>query len=217
MTPLLILMTALATTWDPIAADGFNTSCPYRINSAWGTRTRIPATDVGYGINPQGFRFGSDFSEYDNIWGFNNAFPSSIVVPWPGVSGSSPYFSMSRVGYFGARFTTTEAPTAPGYFIYGNYGGSIPISISISRACGDFNGDPSVNACYVSNHPSDDGTTLRWQFGTGISPYRCYLQPDTEYYLNVMFTDPHPTDPNLAQKCASASSVCTVLLKSMGH
>jgi hypothetical protein len=29
-----------------------------------------------------------------------------------------------------------------------------------------------------------------------------------------MFTDPHPTDPDLAQKCPSGASTCTILLKS---
>jgi hypothetical protein len=211
-----MMMAALATTWDPIAANGFD-GCSSHLNTAFGRRDRLSVADVGYGVLPNGIRFGVNFSEHDNIWGYNDASQASIMEPWPGVTGSSPHFSMSRTGYFGAHFRTTAAAPAPGYFLYGNYGGSIPISVSISRSCGDFSGDPAIDGCYVYNHPSDDASILRWEFGEGISPYRCRLQPDTDYYLNVMFTDPHPVDPVLAQKCSSGASACPILLKSMGH
>jgi hypothetical protein len=204
---------------DGLLSDGFESvplGCAQTIQTPTGPRSRVQSADVIYGIAGYLARPAVQLAEYDSVWGYNNPFPSSVVTPWPGVGGSSPFFSMSRTGYFGAHFHTTVDPTPPGYFVYGNYGGTIPVSMSISPMCGDFAGDPATDGCYVENHPSDDSSFLRWQFGEGVSPYRCYLLPDTDYYLNVMFTDTHPTDPDLSRKCPNGAT-CTVLIKSMGH
>ena len=180
-------------------------------------RTRMAIADVKYGVVPQGTRTGVLFAEFANIWGFNAPTTPPPPVAWPGIIGASPGYLMPRNGYFGAHFKTPAVgPNPPaGYFASSTYGGSDALSVSISTTCGDFAGDPAVNACYANNVQADDGGTLNWQFdSTGATPpsrWFCYLKPNTDYYLNVMFTS---TTRQTGSRCNApdTTGACHIML-----
>ncbi len=180
-------------------------------------RTRMAIADVKYGVVPQGTRTGVLFAEFANIWGYNAPTTPPPPVAWPGIIGSAPGYLMPRNGYFGAHFKTPAVGPSPpaGYFASSTYGGSDALSVSISTTCGDFAGDPTVNACYANNVQADDGGTLNWQFdATGQTPpskWFCYLKPNTDYYLNVMFTS---TTRQANSRCLAADTTgnCYIML-----
>lgn len=174
-------------------------------------RVRLNTADIQYNAVPQGARTGVSFTEYANLWGFSDATTAPPPVAWPGIGGSSPGFLMARNGYFGAHFKTPAATSPPSqtssYFTYTTYGSTDPISVSITPTCGDFSGDPSVNACYANNVASNDGKSMNWIYDStgsqGVSKYFCYLKPNTDYYLNMMFTT---TTKQADSKCTAADT-----------
>lgn len=174
-------------------------------------RVRMNTADVQYNAVPQGARTGVSFAEFANLWGFADATTAPPAVAWPGIGGASPGFMMARNGYFGAHFKTPPAASPPSqtssYFTYTTYGSTDPISVSITTSCGDFSGDPGVNACYANDVASNDGKSMNWIYDStgsqGVSKYFCYLKPNTDYYLNVMFT---ATTPPSTPKCSAAAT-----------
>ncbi len=174
-------------------------------------RVRFDAADIQYNAVPTGTRPSVPFAEFANLWGYADSTATS-PVGWPGIVGSSPGFMMPRNGYFGAYFKTPLASDPPpantsGYFTYTTYGATDPISVSISTQCGDFSGDPNVNACYANNVASADTSSLKWVYDSGgqqgVSKYFCYLKPGTKYYLNMMFTS---TQQQVGGKCTTPST-----------
>jgi len=53
--------------------------------------------------------------------------------------------------------------------------------VALSKAAGDFNGTP---ACIKTGF---EATSTQWQVN-GTSPWRCQMEPNTTYFINVKFT-----------------------------
>ena len=124
------------------------------------------------------------------------------------MNGAGPVIrDFLRTGYVAAVFKTPK-PGDPnwkadrnGSFLNASFGGGPNVTMSISRKCGDFNADPSnigtgpgqympTKGCLRTNVPVGDANLVLWKFTSNAPGSYCNLQPDTTYYVNIMFTDP---------------------------
>jgi hypothetical protein len=190
----LLLAAATSTTSDGIYRDSFDAgaSCPASISTPTGPRTLRSTSDVFY--SPAGTRAGVNVTEWNNIWGHIDALDG--MTSWPGVPGASPTIqTMGKTEYVAAKFhVPADLPTTlTGTFKHVSYFGGPNVDVAISRTCGDFS--PSDAGCWVYDDPGDDQPALRWRLGTG-SRFYCHLDPDTDYFLNVRFTNPQATGPD---------------------
>lgn len=185
-----ILATALSMELpDGIFSDGFDATAPIgcttTINPDGVIRTRLATSAVGYGAQ-QITRPHIILTEWDNVYGYNGL-EIGQPVPWPGVTGSAPTFQSFRMdSYIALHFATPFAPE-PGFastFKIPTAIGSPPVTIAISRACGDFSQWLPSPRC-VATSPANDQPILYYHFGQGA----CELQPATDYYLNIMYPD----------------------------
>jgi hypothetical protein len=77
--------------------------------------------------------------------------------------------------------------------------------MAISRRCGDFDDYMETVGCLARDIPTSDAVLVRWKFTANAPGSFCNLQPDTDYYVNVIIGDPASTDG-----CPAWSSTCTV-------
>ncbi|HEY6985473.1 MAG TPA: hypothetical protein VH375_05290 [Rhodanobacteraceae bacterium] len=190
----LLLTAATAQTSDGIYKDSFDSgaACPASISGSTGTLTLRRISNILY--LPSGVRNNVDVTEWDNIWGHIDALDG--ITSWPGVPGASPTIAtIGKTEYVGAEFQVPANAllTLNGTFKHVMYGGGPNIDVAISQTCGDF--QPAQQGCWVRDDPADDQPMLRWRMGSG-SRYWCGLDPDTTYFMNIRFTDPHTTGPN---------------------
>jgi hypothetical protein len=200
----LLLTAATSQISDGIYKDSFDAgaACPASISTPTGPRALRRTSDIWY--LPAGIRRGVDVTEWDNIWGHIDAIDG--MTTWPGVPGASPTIkTIGKAEYVAAQFhvPADALPTLWGSLKHVIYGGGPPIDVSISRTCGDF--DPIEPGCWVRDDPNDDQIMLRWRLGTGNTFY-CHVDADTDYFLNIRFTDPHTTGPD----CAGVSCQTTI-------
>lgn len=178
-------------------------------------RYRKVTADVQYGVVPDGTVRNFNITEFIHLWGYNSAQPSKRQnpVPWPGLIGSSPGFMMQRNQYVALHFKTPPASQPPrttsGYFSTSTYASSDPITVSIRKGCGDFSGvprfvggsvNPSGDPCFVSYQLADDSGNLNWIFNSSAPQHFCKLEPETDYYINIMFA----TTKNTNMRCTTA-------------
>jgi hypothetical protein len=196
MTPIAALLLAAATsqTSDSIFTDSFEPYvCPETIDTSTGPRTRRHVSDILYLPNTGHVRHNVDITVFDNIWGHITELDGLTL--WPGVPGASPTIkTIGKREFVGAKFhvPADALPSLSGSFKHVSYGGGPDLDFSISRLCGDFE---SVDGCSVSGAMPDDNSMVRWRMGTG-DHWHCGLEPDTDYYVNIKFTDPNTTGPD---------------------
>lgn len=169
-------------------------------------RTRLLASDITYGAYPSPKRTAMPITEWDNLWGHGSA--TDGITPWPGVNGSKPVMrQFGQTHYAGIHFKTPLAGQIPlgrnGQFLNPSSPGGPNIIMAISTACGDFSANLPTPGCLVDRQygeqsplgiPSADVNTVYWKFGTTTNPNGvCLLQPNTDYYMNIIFADPTST------------------------
>lgn len=203
----LLFATALSQTPPPdgLLQDGFDagSSCPAVVSTPTGNVTLRGRSDIWYlpGVR---IRHNVDVTAWDNVWGHIDELDGLTL--WPGVPGASPTIhTVGRTEYVAAKFhvPALALPTLTGTFVHVSYGGGPNIDMTISRTCGDFR--TVEQGCWVHDDPGDDAPMLRWRLGAGNRFY-CHLDPDTDYFVNMRFTDPHATGPD----CSGASCQMTV-------
>jgi hypothetical protein len=191
---------------DTIYADGFENLyvCPAVVVGRDGEdRTRLVRSDVLYSALHYR-RSAVWLLEYDSVWGYNNSLPGP-PEPWPGVTGSSPIIAAFRRGsYVSLHFKT---PPAPAVGLAGTYRNPTaepgnPLTMAISRACGDFSNHLPTPGCLRENVPANDERMVYWQFATTSPSTACNLEPNTDYYISIM-----QTDVDSQAKC-HAPSIC---------
>ncbi len=148
-------------------------------------------------------------------------FGSVYRTAWPGFYNDLADFSLPVGNYLGMAFTVPHGYMAnsgsPTYWdngsvlaLYGNIsvassGYSAPVSMTISRACGDFsnpsaNGSTVVAGCYLNK--GLQGYSVQWrQSGS------CALQDDQPYFLNVIVADISAVTPNGGGTAASKKTI----------
>jgi hypothetical protein len=179
----LLLATSISGTADGIFRDGMEGDvCP---------DGRIVQSDILYGDVTL---TDVDVTLFENVWGYLTS--SDPLTLWPGINGSTPMIlDFTKTGYLAAKFHTLSDPPAllTGMFKYTSYPFMGPaLDLSISGQCGDFSAE--LAGCVALNIPPVDQAFVHWRFSAG-NPFMCQLQPDTDYYVNVRFTDPTATAP----------------------
>jgi hypothetical protein len=191
----LLLAAATSQTSDSIFTDSFEPYvCPQSITTGTDTRTLRTVSDILYLPNTGNVRHNVDISVFDNIWGHISQLDG--LTPWPGVPGASPTIkTIGKAEYVGAKFhvPANVLPSVHGSFKHVMYSGGPDLDFSISRLCGDF--EPAEEACSVSGAAADDNPMVAWRMGPS-DRYHCGLEPDTDYYVNIRFTDRATTGPN---------------------
>lgn len=184
--------------------DDAATECPSKITLPDGsTRSRLLHANITYGVLP-GTRPNVDLTHWDNLWGYNNTF--SPQVAWPGVGGAAPVIGLyPRQSYVAARFHTPSSSTLNGSFSNPSYVSGPPLTFAISRRCGDFDDYMETTGCLVRDVPTSDAVMVKWKFTANAPGSWCNLQPDTDYYVNFVFSDPSSTDGCAAQQASCAA------------
>jgi hypothetical protein len=166
-------------------------------------RHLLTLANIRYGVFPQQ-RPDVDVRQWDNVWGYYDT--TSAQVGWPGVTGSLPVIpAFPRDAYVGVHFHTPPAATNSGYFSNPSSVLGPAIDMSISRGCGDFDAYMETAGCIARNVPTSDSNLVLWKFTANNPSASCNLRPDTDYYVNIVITDPATTNG-----CAAASPTCPV-------
>jgi hypothetical protein len=97
-----------------------------------------------------------------------------------------------QTSYIGLHFVIPQGmdPRSAGRWMAPTaYPGSLPITMSISRACGDFARYLPTPGCVARNVPAADTPIITWTFSHASPNTSCVLTPG-DYYLNIIQTDP---------------------------
>jgi hypothetical protein len=166
--------------------------------------TRAFSSDITYGAFTNPVRYAVSVVEWNNIWGHFNA--NDGVTPWPGVNGTSPVLQdFRRSNFLAAHFRTGTNTSRFGSF-YTTYANSPNIDMAISRQCGDFT---YVEAgCIQTNVPRNAERLGTFTFATNNAT-KCILQPNTDYWVNMKYTNQVPTSgcPSGAEYCPLPSLI----------
>jgi hypothetical protein len=200
------VMLAAAHAEPAVFSDGFDppvpVGCPAQIDPDGTPRNRLTISDVGYTVL-QYTRTRVPLDDYAVTYSYNGP-GAGPVLPWPSMTASSPTFKAFRMdSYIGLRFTTPELPQ-PGFATTLKVPtgiGSPRVTLSISRACGDFSDYLPAPGCVVVGPVPDSSVLYQWFGQQGSSA--CPLQPGTTYYLNAMYTDPGDRS-----RCTSSGQTC---------
>ena len=142
-----------------------------------------------------------DLTQYDGIWGRNysdsgGGYP--IIKQWPGVAQqlTMPKFGFGQ--YIAAKFRTpNNSAGQPGHtlkpdgtsfaFSGGGEGNFAKLSGTVSTVCGDFNTSSASipSNCKFNQLIGGDSMVIYSNYPAG-QPF-CNLQPNTDYYLNLIY------------------------------
>lgn len=195
----LVPMLCMAQASDTIFDDGFeynSLACPAVMVPPDGVpRTRKTSAGVSYGVYPA-TRLVQLF-EYDSLWGYNST--TGPVTPFPGVGGASPVINGVRnTDYVAVHFRTPAAPNGltiefnhPSYIGFPvNYDRQY-LTMVVSQQCGDFTLQFSpTQGCMREMVPASDAALVYAKFTPNAPTSWCNLYPDTDYYVNMMFSHP---------------------------
>lgn len=194
---------------DGLFADGFDVNalaCRDPIAPDGVSRTRLVLSDIDYSAQHWPVRYRVALTEWDNVWGHNSA--TDAVTPWPGVAGAAPTLrGFRRTSYVALHFRTPVDPL-PGLasrFVAPSANAGPNLTMAISRGCGDFGLYLPTPGCLVENVPTADVPMVYWQFADTSPQTACNLQPDTDYFVNIMQTDPASTLECTTVLCPAAA------------
>jgi len=155
------------------------------------TRNLLATANITYGTYPLS-RNNLDMGLWDDIWGYNNT--TSPQVPWPGVGGAAPVIRFfPRHAYIGAHFHTPASSGYNGHFSNPSFVIGPNIHMAISKRCGDFGAYLPTPGCLARDVPTADSNLVSWKFTANAPAGYCNLQPDSDYYVNIVITDPDTT------------------------
>lgn len=162
---------------------------------------RVESAPIYYQGSTSGFNQGvKDVTAYDSIWGrAYNVSGDPITKQWPGVEQQLVLPRFGNLQYIAAKFRTPAAGGTPGHTLtldptsFSANGGGNPsfpnkakLSITVSTKCGDFNtASPDIPPlCYKSQM----GANATFSAYTSVPSSQCSLQPNTDYYLNIIYS-----------------------------
>lgn len=207
-TATLFMQPTQETKPEPIFRDGFDGfGCQAQTVAPDGQfRYRLQRSQIDYGAMHYP-RPNVVLNEWDNVWGCNSS-SCSVLEPWPGVTGSAPIFmAFQRTSYIGLHFKTLANP-APGFanvFVNPTSNAAPPITMSISLQCGDFTAHLPSPGCLRQNVHSADEQLMYYQFANTSPSTACNLKPNTDYYVNIIQTDPTSQEKCTKPACSVAA------------
>lgn len=160
----------------------------------------------------------------DAIWGQSASNASGhfwdgvFIGPFPSTTNSRTYFQ--RPGnYHAIQFNTGNMPSdATGQINSWEPQGPWSLQaaagwriVSFSTCPGDFNPDGKEPGCIRRIGGTDN---IRWGGANTGDVFRCALQPNTTYYLNIVYTDSQVGDPNPNWNCSGPRENCGALMQS---
>ena len=179
--------------------------CPATINTTDGSRTLLVSSGISYGTYPSPIRPNVNLTEWNNLWGYNNT-TATQPVAWPGVGGAAPVVrSFTRTSYIGAHFKTGASTTPSGDFWIPTYAAGPNVTMAISTQCGDFSEHLPTPGCLKTNVATADQAAVAWKLTSNNPTGSCNLQPNTDYYVNLMLTDHLSTE-----ECAASATTCNM-------
>jgi hypothetical protein len=183
------------------------TTCPAIIKPDGIERTRMLHSSIAYGAQHYPVRPFVDVTQWDTIWGYNGLEPAP-PHDWPGVTGSAPTLMQFRRGYYIAAHFHTPANPQPGLagrFVNPTANNGPPLTMAISRVCGDFSRHLPTPGCLKQSVPSSDWPMVYWQFAHTSPSTACNLEPDSDYWVNLMQSDPSSPIECMGQVCPAAA------------
>lgn len=173
------------------------------VTTGGGTGAGCPATIPGTSISRD-----TSMTEFRQLY--------SPPIEWPGqwgVSGADQRLNVQRNRYMALRFNTSTADPDElrGRFEWGKSGvGGIPAAAAytITSDCADFT--PTNVFC----RRISSGNRLPWHLPNSNNPETgsCLLQPNTQYYLNIIYDDP----TNGFGDSTCQTSICNHLINAGG-
>ena len=145
-----------------------------------------------------------DVTIFESVWGRDYSIPGGqsanwpIITQWPGVKNARAGAQIGFQEYLALKFRTPSGAAVRGnnfvmdgtsFSVSGGGVGTIArVSMTISKVCGDFdtgsNNIPPV--CYRSQMLPNDEFPVFTNSGVFGNPPSCSLQPNTDYYLNII-------------------------------
>jgi hypothetical protein len=127
-----------------------------------------------------------DLTLYENVFGHN---PGGTNRLFPGTANINQRIMIQRNQYVALKFTV---PAALPLQTWGQYRfeetqpGTLRMSYTISKTCGDFSATPTApltSACIMNNGPVN--SSLAWGYWPGQAQL-CQLVPGETYYFNII-------------------------------
>lgn len=179
-----------------IFANGFDppvpVGCPASVTLDGIPRTRLTVSNIAYGASLT-TRPAVRLDEYGAVYSYNSGAPGP-VLPFPGLAGSAPrYMAFRPSSYIGLRFTVPadiDPRSAGRWMAPSAWPGSLPITVAVSSACGDFSAHLPSTGCRVQGVPAADAQLVFWTLSGASPATSCVLRPGGVYYLNIAQTDP---------------------------
>ncbi|MFT3765116.1 MAG: hypothetical protein QM820_06320 [Minicystis sp.] len=134
-----------------------------------------------------------DVTRYAGIWEAHNAQTGeNRSTKWGSLAG----FALGVYsGQYVALAFETSADQAQVGLLFHEADAALPSAwsyLSISRCPGDFSS--TVDACHLAGGAVG---SLGWEIGSNTAPTYCHLEPNTTYYLNILFgTKADPAVPS---------------------
>jgi hypothetical protein len=148
---------------------------------------------------------GTDVTEWSNIWGWTC---DGDTVPFPGLPIDATIMNFGKQTYIAAHLHVSDnLQNGYGWLVHTEYDYGGDLTASMSTRCGDF--APANPACLSTT--TSGQLLVPWRVGTGNF---CPLQPNTDYYFNVKFTNPDqpsstcnvPAAPSCAVSLSNSTS-----------
>lgn len=128
---------------------------------------------------------------------------------FPGATGNSETLHLDTGNYAAVKFTTPSdlSSNHSGRFKLED-AGSFPGTKtarshwSISKCPGEFNPNNLTNECHVP-YTKPGWIQMQWRGPNNTSAKGCELQPNTTYYLNLLYSDSQSEFPPMPKECGS--------------
>jgi len=133
---------------------------------------------------------------------------AAALLAVPFASEPAPtILGFKRDSYVGIHFKTPVSPPqgSAGTWFNPTSNPGPNLTMAISTECGDFSAHLPSPGCLVPNVPSADAPMVYWWFGTTFPNTTCNLQPNTNYYVNIMQTDKASTLECSGNVCPAAA------------
>lgn len=151
--------------------------------------------NVSYGATNRNLRTNVALTEYMNLFSVNSATgPLNPSMAFPGIGSQPVLRSIPKLFYIALHFKTPATGPWTSQYTYSDYAkinNFAPLlTVAISKFPGDFATGLATPGCVRSSTPAANGNLLLAKSTTNAGGSWCNLQPNTDYWFNVMPSEP---------------------------